>query len=145
MKLYSKILGKAHQELIIIHGLFGMSDNWITLAKKFSLYFKVHVLDLRNHGRSPHSSNFNYQSMAEDIKEYIDFHSINGPIILGHSLGGKVAMKLAFMFPDSLSKLIVADIAPKEYETQFHQNLLRILNSISLEKYSNKQNQLKSN
>ena len=96
MKLFFKKYGKAGSDLIIIHGLFGMSDNWNTLGRKFSNHFKVHLIDLRNHGRSPHSSEFNYDVMCEDLIEYIEDYNIKKPIVIGHSLGGKVAMKLAF-------------------------------------------------
>ena len=76
MKLFSKKYGKKGQDLIIIHGLFGMSDNWNTLGKRFAKYCKVHLIDLRNHGRSPHSEEFNYDVMCEDILEYMDDNNI---------------------------------------------------------------------
>ena len=76
MKLYSKIYGDKGHDLIIIHGLFGMSDNWNTLGKKFSKYCKVHLIDLRNHGRSPHSTEFNYDVMSEDVLEYMQDNAI---------------------------------------------------------------------
>ena len=139
MKLYSKKYGDNGQDLIVIHGLFGMSDNWNTLGKKFAKYCKVHLIDLRNHGRSPHSSDFNYDVMCEDILEYMQDHNIVTPIILGHSLGGKVVMKLAFTYPNKISKLIVADIAPRKYNTDFHQTLLRILLKIPLESFNSRQ------
>ena len=107
MKLHSKIYGDKGQDLIVIHGLFGMSDNWNTLGKKFSKYCKVHLIDLRNHGRSPHSTDFNYDVMCDDVFEYMQDNAIVNPIILGHSLGGKVAMKFAFTYPDKTEKLIV--------------------------------------
>ena len=106
MKLHSKIYGDKGQDLIVIHGLFGMGDNWNSLGKKFSKYCKVHLIDLRNHGRSPHSVDFNYEVMCEDLLEYMEDNAIENPVILGHSLGGKVAMKFAFTHPDKLEKLI---------------------------------------
>ena len=96
MKLFAKTYGSGNIDLIIIHGLFGMSDNWSTIAKRLAANFKVHLLDLRNHGRSPHSDVFNYDVLSDDVVEYIYDHNINKPILLGHSLGGKVTMKLAF-------------------------------------------------
>ena len=117
MKLHSKKYGDKGQDLIVIHGLFGMSDNWNTLGKQFSKYCKVHLVDLRNHGRSPHSVEFNYQVMSDDLKEYIEDNNISNPIILGHSLGGKIAIKFAFTHPDKIEKLIVADISPRKYNT----------------------------
>jgi pimeloyl-ACP methyl ester carboxylesterase len=139
MKLYSKIYGEKGQDLIIIHGLFGMSDNWTTLGKQFSKYWKVHLIDLRNHGRSPHSEDFNYDVMCEDVLEYIADNNITNPIILGHSLGGKVAMKLAFTHPDKIGKLIVVDISPRQYNTDFVQNLLRTLYQLPLENFEKRE------
>ena len=85
MKLFSRIYGRG-VPVIILHGLFGMSDNWNSIAKRFSQYFNVHVLDLRNHGRSPHSLYFNYDLLSNDVLEYICDHQLNNPIIIGHSL-----------------------------------------------------------
>ena len=132
MKLYSKIYGDKGHDLIIIHGLFGMSDNWNTLGKKFAKYCKVHLIDLRNHGRSPHSTDFDYDVMCDDVLEYMEDNNIVDPIILGHSLGGKVAMKFAFTYPDKIEKLIVVDIAPRQYNTDFHKNLLATLYKLPL-------------
>ena len=117
MKLFSKIYGDKGQNLIIIHGLFGMSDNWNTLGKQFSKHFKVHLIDLRNHGKSPHSADFNYDVMCDDVLQYMQHHNIQKSILLGHSLGGKVAMKFAFTYPQNIEKLIVVDISPREYNT----------------------------
>jgi esterase len=132
MKLFSKIYGGKGQDLIIIHGLFGMGDNWETLAKQFSKYCKVHLIDLRNHGRSPHSTEFNYDVMCADVLEYIEDNELVNPIILGHSLGGKVAMKFAFTYPDKIEKLIVVDISPRKYNADFHKNLLATLYKLPL-------------
>ena len=139
MKLHSKIYGYKGQDLIVIHGLFGMGDNWNSLGKQFSKYCKVHLIDLRNHGRSPHSADFNYEVMCEDILEYMEDNDISNPIILGHSLGGKLAMKFAFTHPDKIEKLIVADISPRKYNTDFHQNLLRTLYKLPLEDFDKRE------
>ena len=139
MKLFFKKYGNAGSDLIIIHGLFGMSDNWNTLGRKFSKHFKVHLIDLRNHGRSPHSSEFNYDVMCEDLIEYIEDYNIKKPIVIGHSLGGKVAMKLAFTHAEILEKLLVADISPRRYNTDFHENLLKILYRLPLEDFSRRE------
>ena len=132
MQLFSNKYGEEGQDLIVIHGLFGMSDNWNTIGQKFSLMFKVHLLDLRNHGRSPHSIQFDYTVMCEDLLQYIEDQKIDKPIILGHSLGGKVAMNFAFKYPHKTEKLIVADISPRKYSVNFHKNLLTELNKISI-------------
>jgi pimeloyl-ACP methyl ester carboxylesterase len=139
MKLYSKIYGDKAQDLIIIHGLFGMSDNWNSLGKQFSKYCRVHLIDLRNHGRSPHSDNFNYDVMCGDVLEYMEDNNIEKPIILGHSLGGKVAMKFAFTYPEEIEKLIVADMSPRRYNTDFHQNLLSTLYRLPLENFEKRE------
>ena len=139
MKLFSKKYGDKGQDLIVIHGLFGMSDNWNSLAKQFAKYCKVHLIDLRNHGRSPHSDDFNYEVMCGDVLEYMKDHNIQKPILLGHSLGGKVAMKFAFTHTDKIDKLIVADIAPRKYNTDFHQNLLSTLYKLPLEDFTKRE------
>ena len=139
MKLYSKKYGNKGQDLIIIHGLFGMSDNWNTLGKKFAQYCKVYLIDLRNHGRSSHSDDFNYDVMCGDVLEYMEDNNIIKPIILGHSLGGKVAMKFAFLHPYKIEKLIVADMAPRRYGTDFHQNLLSTLYRLPLENFEKRE------
>ena len=139
MKLYSKIYGDKAQDLIIIHGLFGMSDNWKSLGKQFAKYYKVHLIDLRNHGRSPHAEDFNYDVMCEDVLEYMEDNNIQKPILLGHSIGGKVAMKFAFTHPEKIEKLIVADISPRRYNTDFVQNLLQLLYKLPLEDFEKRE------
>ena len=108
------------QPLLIVHGLFGMSDNWQSLAKQFSEYFEVHLIDQRNHGRSPHSSVFTYPAMAADLVEYIAHHQLQKVLLIGHSLGEKTAMQLAVNYPDLLDKLVVVDIFPKYYPVHHH-------------------------
>jgi len=139
MKLHSKIYGDKGQDLIVIHGLFGMSDNWNTLGKKFSKYCKVHLIDLRNHGRSPHSEDFDYNVMSKDVLEYMEDHNIQKPILLGHSLGGKVAMNFAFTYPNKIEKLIVADISPREYNSDFYKNLLGTLYNLPLDNFEKRE------
>ncbi|MAC47520.1 alpha/beta fold hydrolase [Oceanospirillum beijerinckii] len=102
--------------LIIIHGLFGSADNWRTLAKKFAENYKVYCVDLRNHGRSPHVESMNYHAMAADLEQFMVAQQIEQAHIIGHSMGGKVAMQLALNHPERIAKLIVADIAPVTYE-----------------------------
>lgn len=114
MKLFFRKSGTG-KPLIILHGLFGISDNWAALAKKWSEHFTVYAVDLRNHGQSPHSEEFNYQVMSEDIIELIGNEKLHEVSLLGHSMGGKVGMRLAIDYPMALAKLIVADIAPRMY------------------------------
>lgn len=133
MELYSRKYGTHSSDLIILHGLFGMSDNWNTLGKKFGESFTVHLIDLRNHGKSPHSTEFNLEVMSQDLLNYINNNNIKEPIILGHSLGGKVAMKFAFLYPDKLRKLIVVDISPRRYDMNFHMKILSTIYKTPLE------------
>ncbi len=138
MKLFSRIFGEG-KPIIIIHGLFGMSDNWNTLAKKFSKDFCVHVVDLRNHGYSPHSPHFNYKLLSEDILEYINQQRLFKPVIIGHSLGGKITMKLVATQSSIVEKIVIVDISPRNYDIMFHQNILKILNAIDLSKHFSRQ------
>lgn len=129
MKLAYRELGSG-QPLIILHGLFGQSDNWNTLAKRFAEKgFQVFTLDLRNHGLSPHSEVWNYEVMAEDIKVFVDDHQLIDPIFLGHSMGGKTVLFFEKAFPKVAQKLIVADIAPRSYEPH-HDSVLSALNAV---------------
>jgi esterase len=126
--LFSKIEGSG-KPLLILHGFLGMSDNWKTLGTQFATDFQVHILDLRNHGRSLHSEEFSYEIMAQDVYEYCQAHNLENINIIGHSMGGKVAMLLATTHPELVSKLIVADIGPKFYP-QHHQDILAGLNAV---------------
>jgi len=126
--LHSKILGKGNP-LFILHGLFGMSDNWLTLGRKFSEHFEVHLLDLRNHGRSFHDDVMDYEVMVQDILKYLEDHNLNNINLLGHSMGGKVAMFFAVLHPEKVEKLIVADIAPKNYPNR-HQFIFDALDKV---------------
>lgn len=129
MKLHSTILGEG-KPFLILHGFLGMGDNWKTLGRKFSeLGYQVHLLDQRNHGRSPHSDEMSYLEMAKDLKEYCDDHSLTEIVLMGHSMGGKTAMWTASLFPDLLEKLIVVDIAPKYYAPH-HQDILAGLQAL---------------
>lgn len=114
MKLFFRKSGTG-KPLIILHGLFGISDNWAALSKLWSEHFTVYAVDLRNHGQSPHSDEWNYEVMANDIIELMGEEKMNDVTILGHSMGGKVAMRLAIDYPMAVSKLIVVDIAPRQY------------------------------
>ena len=126
MKLNYKEYGQG-QPLIILHGLFGTLDNWVTLGKKLAKHFTVYLLDQRNHGRSPHTDEHNYPSMAEDIREFMEQHWMyDGAAVIGHSMGGKTAMQLALTYPELVKKLVVVDIAPKRYPGN-HQPIFQAL------------------
>ena len=105
--------------MIILHGLFGQSDNWNSLAKQFGESgYEVYAADQRNHGLSPHSDEWNYQVMSDDLHELIMDNHLTGVILLGHSMGGKTVMQYTLQHPEMVDKLIVADIAPKYYPPQ---------------------------
>ena len=115
MILHSNIIGEG-RPFVILHGFLGMGDNWKTLAKQFTKSnFEVHLVDQRNHGRSFHSDDFDYEVMAEDLKRYCETHNLNDIILLGHSMGVKTAMTFATAHPELVSKLLVADISPRYY------------------------------
>lgn len=129
MKLFFRKSG-AGKPLIILHGLFGISDNWTALSRLWSQYFTVYAVDLRNHGQSPHSDEWNYEVMANDIIELMGDEKLTDVTVLGHSMGGKVAMRLAIDFPMALSKLVVIDIAPRQY-TPHHGDVLAAIAKVN--------------
>jgi len=128
MLLHSNIIGEG-KPFVILHGFLGMSDNWKTLGNQFAEHFQVHLVDQRNHGRSFHDDNFHYEALAEDLKHYFDANQIKDAILLGHSMGGKTAMLFATLYPELVSKLIIADISPRFYPIH-HDAILQGLNSL---------------
>lgn len=114
-KLYSRIRGEGFP-VLILHGLFGSSDNLGSVATALASKFKTHAIDLRNHGRSFHREEMNYELMAEDVIEYMNDQGIDIAYVLGHSMGGKVAMSLALHQQKRIKAVIVADISPVRYE-----------------------------
>ena len=118
--LFSRIFGQTDApHLVVLHGLFGMSDNWVRLSKKWAETYCVHLIDLRNHGQSPHHDQMDYRLMSQDVYQYIQHHRLQSVYLIGHSMGGKVAMCTAVRYPDVISKLIVADILPKQYPYKY--------------------------
>ncbi len=136
MHLHYQSYGSGHP-LIILHGLLGSLDNWHTLGKQFAESFHTFTLDARNHGRSPHSDEFNYHVMADDAIEFMDQHRISSAFFLGHSMGGKTAMQLALTHPGCVDKLIVVDIAPRRYGGE-HDEIFHALTSIDLASVSDR-------
>lgn len=103
--------------LIILHGLLGSLDNWQSIAKKIAEHgFTVYIIDQRNHGRSPHSAEFNYHLLSADLLEFMQQHGIAKAHLLGHSMGGKTVMQFALQHPEKVEKLIVADIVPAAFD-----------------------------
>lgn len=131
MKLHFKKSGEG-KPLLILHGLFGLGDNWATLSKAFAQEgFCVYQIDQRNHGRSLHSFDFNYSFMANDLKLLMEDEKIETADIIGHSMGGKTAMFFAREYPKLVNKMIVADISPAYYP-QHHHSVLSALHSMDL-------------
>ncbi|MEN9993607.1 MAG: hypothetical protein RL762_264 [Bacteroidota bacterium] len=134
MKLYYRQIGQG-KPLVILHGLFGFSDNWQTHAKKLAEYYEVTLVDLRNHGHSPWSAEFSYALMVEDLHELLQDLHIEKPILLGHSMGGKLAMHYDQSYPQFIEKLIVVDMGVKGYPPH-HAHILAAIHAIDLSKMS---------
>jgi esterase len=132
MILNYKKYGSAGEHMIILHGLFGMLDNWHSLATNFGNYFQVWAIDQRNHGKSPHTDDFDYDLLAGDLLDFCNQHDIGNANVIGHSMGGKVAMKFAVEHPERVARLIVADVAPKSYSGKGHEILMEALMSLNL-------------
>ena len=138
IKLYFEEYGDKNSEpLIILHGFFASSRNWRQIAKKLAEHCQAFVLDLRNHGSSPHDPEMDYPSMAGDLIAFMDEHGLERASILGHSMGGKVAMWLALTSPERVNKLIIADISPVSYEHSFD-HTMQALKDIPLSQISNR-------
>ncbi len=130
MHLFRHIFGEG-DPLIILHGLFGISDNWVTTGRALENNFRVIIPDLRNHGRSPHSAAFSYDAMCDDILELAEEEGNENFILFGHSMGGKLAMNLAVNHPGKIKKLIVADISPGETHVRAtHLKILAAMKSL---------------
>lgn len=136
MKLHYREVGEG-KPFVVLHGLFGNSDNWQTHGKRLSEYYRVIMVDLRNHGHSDWSEEFSYELMAADLKELFDDLKLTDAILLGHSMGGKVSMLFAQQHPELLEKLIVVDMGVKSYPPH-HQHILQALNTLDLSTIDNR-------
>jgi len=135
MKLFFRRYGdQGSQPLIVLHGLFGISDNWVTFGRRIADEgFDVIIPDQRNHGMSPHSDVFNYLALTDDLMEMIEEQGIINPMMLGHSMGGKVAMRFALEYPEMVKRLIIVDISMKAYgDRPHHRNIIEAMQSIDL-------------
>jgi esterase len=133
MNLHFEAVGEG-PSLIILHGLLGSADNWRSMSRRLGAHYRVFAVDLRNHGRSPHSDIFDYDIMAADLREFIEQQALRRITLLGHSMGGKVAMQFAIDYSDQLDRLVIVDIAPKPYEPS-QRYLLKALRSLDLTRY----------
>lgn len=139
MKLFYRHFGEG-QPLIILHGIFGISDNWVTLGKRLAEKFSVYIPDMRNHGQSPHSPTFNYAAMADDLLEFIEEHELKKPMIIGHSMGGKVAMTFALEYPEMVDKLAIVDISLRKYPGRnVHFDMINAMMAVNFEAVSTRE------
>jgi pimeloyl-ACP methyl ester carboxylesterase len=138
MKLYSRVIGQG-PPILILHGLFGMSDNWLTIGKMLTDEgFSVHLLDLRNHGKSPHADTHRYPEMCDDLLEYLERKNLQTVHMIGHSMGGKLTMIFALLHPELLKKIVIVDIAPSDYRepgNTFHAELINTLTEIDFSQH----------
>ncbi len=137
MMLYYQQFGSG-EPLIILHGLFGSGDNWRTVGKQLAENFTVYLVDLRNHGRSPHHPVHTYPAMAADVFALMDQLKLTSANLLGHSMGGKVAMYLALNHPHRVMRLVVVDIAPRRYPI-VHLDILKAMQTMPLNKIQSRQ------
>jgi esterase len=130
MRLHAQTTGDG-PPLVVLHGLFGDGDNWRTVARQLAGRQRVIALDLRNHGRSPHAEAMNHDALAGDVRETLDELGVSRAAVLGHSLGGKVAMHLALTSPERVGQLLVVDIAPRAYPP-WHRKIIHALRKLDL-------------
>ena len=135
--LHFKKLGEG-EPLLILHGVFGSLDNWQTLGSTLSKDFTVYLIDLRNHGKSFHSDTFNYAAMADDIEELTQAENFGNINLMGHSMGGKVAMNVACRHSELVKSLIVVDISPKYYKPH-HQHIFEGIRAVQVKQLNSRQ------
>ena len=133
MRLHFKTSGQG-PPVVILHGLFGSSDNWLGVAPKLSEAFQLFILDLRNHGQSPHGAAMDFPLMAGDVAEFFETHQLADAGVIGHSLGGKVAMQFALSHPERVRKLVAVDMAPRTYAPA-HAGILSALLALDLNSF----------
>ncbi|HHB77718.1 MAG TPA: alpha/beta fold hydrolase [Saprospiraceae bacterium] len=126
-----KKYGEEGRVMVILHGLFGMLDNWNSFARHLASHCQVYIVDQRNHGRSFHSDEMSYSLMADDLKRFLLQNKLEEITLMGHSMGGKVAMYFALTYQEFIRQLIVVDIAPKSYQPKHH-TIFSALRSIDL-------------
>lgn len=132
MKLYHRTIGEIGDDLIILHGLFGSGDNWQTHARFLSQWYKVTLIDQRNHGHSGHSDEMDYPLMANDLAETMEAIGISKAHLMGHSMGGKTAMYFAQIYPDKVNKLMVIDMGVKAYPPH-HGPIFNAIHSVDIQ------------
>lgn len=138
MKLFFRKIGEG-KPLIVIPGLLGASDNWMSTAKAFAPKYAVYLLDMRNHGHSPHHPELTYPAMVQDVLEFMSDHEIPTAYLTGHSMGGKVAMTLAMQYPMKVEKLVVVDIPPRPVVNPFFESIFKALQSLDVQSLHSRQ------
>ncbi|MBK1857934.1 alpha/beta fold hydrolase [Cerasicoccus arenae] len=129
--------GEGKPPLVLIHGLLGSSRNWVSAGKALTDKHEVFAIDLRNHGDSPHRGSMDYAELASDVLGFLDEHNLEGVHLLGHSLGGKVAMRVAMESPERIASLIIVDISPREYPP-YHQRDFDAMNTLPLKEITSR-------
>ncbi len=138
MLLNYKKIGEAGKPLIVLHGVFGLLDNWLSISKGISEHgYVLYLVDQRNHGRSPHEEPMDYATFSADLKEFIDQQNLENPHLLGHSMGGKTVMQYAADYPGTFDKLVVVDIGPKAYPIH-HTKILEGLNAVPIDEITSR-------
>lgn len=133
MLLFHRDLGGAgHPPLVLLHGMLGSSRNWQSAGADLAARFHVFAPDARNHGRSPHADEMTYEAMMADTLAWLDATGIARATIIGHSMGGKVAMLLACRHPERVERLVVVDIAPRDYFWPGHRQSFAAMNELNL-------------
>jgi esterase len=136
MQLHFKQLGRG-RPLVMLHGLFGSLDNWLGVAPRLAETFNLFLVDLRNHGASPHDAEMNYSLMAADVAEFFDRQKIERASVVGHSMGGKAAMQFALDFPGRVEKLVIVDISPRASPLD-HENIFKALLALDLGQFQSR-------
>ncbi len=141
MQLHFQKHGTGATPLIILHGLFGMSDNWAAYGKRIAEWgYTVYILDQRNHGRSPHHHVFNYLALTDDLAEFVETQELDNFVLMGHSMGGKVAMRYALENSKQIQKLIVVDISMRAYQArEHHKQVIRMMRDTPLDQMSSRE------
>lgn len=147
MKLFYRKYGETGPPLIIVHGLYGSGDNWVSIARELSSDFEVYAIDQRNHGQSPHSDTHDYPSMSEDLKMFMDAEGIEQAVLIGHSMGAKTLMYFTASWPDRVLALVSIDMAPRAYHDQAldytsaanHGKMIAAMLELDLEAYANRE------
>jgi esterase len=134
LTLFHRDLGGAGKPpLVVLHGLLGSSRNWLTTGGDLTAQYHVWALDLRNHGKSPHGTSMDYATMVDDVLAWLDAQGLSKVALMGHSMGGKVAMLLACRHPARVERLVVVDIAPKDYLSHAHRAEFAAMNELRLD------------